>query len=197
MSDAASDAKSFYSAVRTSLAVSGVIMLVLGVFILVAPTKTAIFFASILAVYLIIQGLVYIGTGIFSKSDGGWSRLGHILLGVLYVVGGALAFVNLFAFTATLAVFFGILLGITWIVDGVVALSLLGGARSRVWTILYAILSIIAGIVLLLSPLYVVLLWWLAGISLVVLGIVQIARAITLRKDAQLLDDALRADPAV
>src|SRR5690606_3060578 len=116
MAEASStNGKSFLSLVRTTLAVSGVIMLVLGLFILVWPTKTALFFAGVIAVYLIVQGLVYIGTGVFSRSDGGWSRLGHVVLGVLYVVGGALAFVNLFAFTATLVLFIGIMLGITWI----------------------------------------------------------------------------------
>lgn len=197
MSDTSPELRTFFSAIRTTLAVSGVIMLILGIFILVAPTKTAIFFAGILAVYLIVQGLVYIGTGVFARSSGGWSRIGHVLLGLLYVAGGILAFVNLFAFTATLAVFLGVMLGITWIVDGIVSLSLLGGARSRIWTVIYAVLSMLAGVVLLLSPLYVVLLWWLAGISLVVLGILQIVRSVTLRRDAGLLTDALSADPAV
>jgi len=187
MTDASTNVKSFLSLVRTSLAVSGVIMLVLGLFILIWPGKTAMFFAGIIAVYLIIQGLVYIGTGVFSKSDGGWSRVGHIVLGLLYVLGGILAFVNLFAFTATLVLFIGIMLGITWIIDGVVALSLLNHGSSRVWTIVYAILSIIAGVILLLSPFYVAVFWWLTGIALVALGILQIVRSITLRKDAAAL----------
>lgn len=184
MTDATTNVKSFLSLVRTTLAVSGVIMLVLGLFILIWPTKTALFFAGIIAVYLIVQGLVYVGSGVFSRSTGGWSRLGHVVLGLLYVVGGILAFVNLFAFTATLVLFIGIVLGITWIIDGVVALSLLNHGSSRVWTIIYAILSIIAGVILLLSPFYVAVFWWLAGIALTVLGILQIVRSITLRKDA-------------
>lgn len=194
MSDVSPEAKSFLSAVRTSLTVSGIIMLVLGLFILIRPGETAMFFAGIIAVYLIIQGLVYIGTGVFSRRTGGWSRAGHIVLGLLYVIGGILAFVNLFAFTATLVLFFGILLGITWIIDGIVSFSLLGDGRSKVWTVLYAILSIVAGVVLLLSPLYVAIFWLLTGISLVVLGILQIIRSITLKKDAAALADAMRAE---
>lgn len=187
MSEAPTQVKSFLSLVRASLAVSGVIMLVLGLFILIWPGKTAMFFAGIIAVYLIVQGLIYVGTGVFSKSDGGWSRLGHVVLGVLYVAGGILAFVNLFAFTATLVLFIGIMLGITWIIDGVVALSLLNHGSSRVWTVIYAVISIIAGVTLLFSPFYVAVFWWLAGIALSVLGILQIVRAITLRKDAAAL----------
>ena len=64
------------------------------------------------------------------------------------------------------------------------ALSLLGSDGSRVWTLIYAILSIIAGIIVLFSPVIAgFALWLLLGISLVVLGIVQIIRAITLGKD--------------
>ena len=65
MTDAPTQAKSFLTMVRTTLAVSGVIMLVLGLFILIWPTKTALFFAGDIAVYQIVQGLVYIGTGVF------------------------------------------------------------------------------------------------------------------------------------
>jgi len=36
--------------------------------------------------------------------------------------------------------------------------------------------------VLLFSPLYVVVLWWIIGISLIVLGIIQIVRAFTFGK---------------
>lgn len=197
MSAASTQARGFLSVVRTTLAVTGAIMLLLGLFILIWPTKTAMFFVGILAVYLIIQGLIYVGTGVFSRSERGWSRLGHVALGVVYVIGGVLAFVNLLAFTATLAVFLGVMLGITWIIDGVVSLSLLGGRRSRVWTILYAILSIVAGVILLFSPLYVAIFWWLAGISLVAMGIVQIVRAITLKKDAEELASFLDASGMV
>ncbi len=58
-------------------------------------------------------------------------------------------------------------------------------------------LSIVAGVILLLSPLYAVMLWWLAGISLVVLGVLQIVRAVTLKKDAALIADALRSEESL
>jgi hypothetical protein len=35
---------------------------------------------------------VYAGLGIFSKQSGVWSRIGHIVLGVLFVIGGIIAF---------------------------------------------------------------------------------------------------------
>ncbi|MDT0157143.1 DUF308 domain-containing protein [Microbacterium sp. ARD32] len=184
MSHASPALRSLRSAVRSTLVVSGVVMLLLGAFILLSPTGTAMLFAGVLAAYLIVQGLIHLGAEVFSPGDGGRARIARVVLGALYVVAGIVAFVCLLTFTTALTVFFGVLLGITWIVDGVIALSLRSGGRAKLWTVVHAILSIVAGIVLVLSPLYVIALWWLAGIALVALGALQIARAIMLGRDA-------------
>ena len=79
-----------------------------------------------------------------------------------------------------LGIFLGILVGILWIVEGIVALAQSSDAGSRGWAIFFGILSILAGIVLLFSPLWgAVVLFIVAGIALIVLGIVQIVRAFT------------------
>jgi len=165
--------------IRTALGIGGVISVIVGILILVWPGKTAMVVAAIIAIYAIAGGLVYAGLGIFSKSKGGWSRVGHIALGVLFIIAGVLAFANLGATTAWLAIFIGILVGIMWIIEGIVSLSTLGDASSKGWTIFFAIISIIAGVILLFSPLYIAALWWVLGIALVVLGIIQIVRAFT------------------
>lgn len=178
------EAKSLFRSVRIALAVSGAVALIAGIVLLVWPVKSAVIVTGIFASYLVVAGLVYIGLGIFSSRKGGWARVGHIVLGLLYIVAGVIAFANLGAAAATLALVVVIFIGISWIVDGVVSLSLLGQDGSRVWTLLYALLSIIAGIIVLFSPLYAAaVLWLIFGISLVVLGIVQIVRAVTLGKD--------------
>lgn len=173
--------KAAVNGIRTALGLSGAIALIVGVLILVWPGRTAIVVTAIIAVYAVVGGLVYAGLGIFSKSMSGWSRVGHIVLGVLYVAAGIIAFFNLGMTTAWLALFLGVLVGIMWIVEGVVALTTLGGTSSKGWTIFFAILSIVAGIVLLLSPFYIAVLWLLLGISLIVLGIIQIVRAFTFK----------------
>lgn len=186
MSEPLSEAKSLFKSIRVALAVSGVIALIAGLVLLIWPVKSAVIVTAIFATYLIIAGLVYIGLGIFSGAKGGWSRVGHIVLGLVYIVAGVIAYANLGAAAATLAFVVVIFIGISWIVDGVVSLSLLGRDGSRVWTLLYALLSIIAGVVVLFSPIIAGLAFWLLlGISLVALGIVQIVRAITLGKDAK------------
>lgn len=171
--------KSAVNGIRTALGVGGVLAVIAGILILVWPGQTAMVVTAIIAIYAIAAGLVYAGLGIFSKDKGGWARLGHIALGILFIIAGVVALFNLGQTTAWLAVFIGILVGIMWIVEGIVALSTLGDAASKGWSIFFAILSIVAGIVLLFSPLYIALLWWLLGISLVVLGIINVVRAFT------------------
>ncbi len=183
MSAATGAEKAAVNGIRTALGVGGVLALIVGILILVWPGKTAAVVAIMIAIYLVIAGLVYAGLGIFSKEKGGWSRVGHIALGVVFVIAGVLAMISPLAFAGWLALFLAILLGITWIIEGVVALSTLGDSSSKGWSVFFAIVSIIAGIVVLFSPLWAaVVLWWILGISLVVLGIINIVRAFTFGK---------------
>ncbi|WP_137843643.1 DUF308 domain-containing protein [Microbacterium sp. 2FI] len=184
MSTESAAEKSAVNGIRTALGVGGVLAVIVGILILVWPGKTAMVVAAIIAIYAIAAGLVYAGLGIFSKTKGGWARVGHIALGVLFIIAGVIAMFNLGAATAWLAVFIGILVGIMWIVEGIVSLSTLGDASSKGWTIFFAILSIIAGILVLFSPVWgVVVLWWILGISLIVLGIINVIRAFTFKGD--------------
>lgn len=175
--------KSDVDATRAAFGIGGVLALVTGILILVSPGRTAMVAAAIIAMYAIASGLVYAGLGIFSKQKGGWARVGHILLGVIFVVAGIVSFTNLALTAESLALFLGILVGIMWLVEGVVALSTLNLAPSKGWTIFYAVVSILAGISLLFTPvLGALVLWWMLGISAIVLGVVQIGRAFTFGK---------------
>jgi uncharacterized membrane protein HdeD (DUF308 family) len=176
-------ARSALSAIRLALGISGAISLIVGILILVWPGRSAMVVTAIVAIYAIAAGLVYAAMGVFSRSMRGWARVGHVVLGVLFVVAGILAFANLAATTEFLAVFVGVFVGILWIMEGVVALSSLGSTGSRGWAIFFAIVSIVAGVVLVFSPgLGAAVLWLLLGISLIVLGVAQIVRAITLAR---------------
>ncbi|PKI92897.1 hypothetical protein CW368_00910 [Actinomycetales bacterium SN12] len=172
----------FLRSVRLFLGIAGAITLIAGLVLLIWPAKSAVIVTGIFASYLIIGGLVYLGLAVFSGRGGGWVRTGHVVLGLLYIATGIIAFANLSAATVTLAIIVAIFIGVSWIADGVVALSLMGHDASKVWTLLYALLGIVAGIVVLLSPLYAAtVLWLILGISLVALGVVQLVRALTLK----------------
>lgn len=169
--------------VRVALAITGVLTLIAGILILVWPGQTVLVATAVIAIYAIINGLVYAGIGIFGKAKSGWSRVGHILLGLVFVVSGVIAFFNLAATGVWLAIFLATLVGIMWIVEGVVAFTTIGDSTSKVWTVLFAVLSIIAGIMLLLNPIWgTAVIVLMLGISAIVLGVVQIVRAFTFGK---------------
>ena len=178
--DSAELSKSAINTVRTALGVSGAVALIVGILITFWPKNSLLVITVILGIYFIIAGIAYAGLGIFSKGISGGARALDIILGVLFVIGGVIALANVQATAEVLAVFFGILIGILWIVEGIVTLVQSGDAPSRGWAIFFGILSVVAGIVLLFSPLWgAIVLFIIAGISLIVLGIVQIVRAFT------------------
>ena len=183
--DSAELSKSAINTVRTALGVSGAVALIVGILITFWPKNSLLVITVILGIYFIIAGIAYAGLGIFSKGISGGARALDIILGVLFVIGGVIALANVQATAEVLAVFFGILIGILWIVEGIVTLVQSGDAPSRGWAIFFGILSVVAGIVLLFSPLWgAIVLFIIAGISLIVLGIVQIVRAFTFGRGA-------------
>lgn len=173
--------RSAVSTIRTALGIGGLIAVILGILILVWPGRTAEVLVALIAIYAIAGGLVYAGLGMFSSTLGGWARVGTVILGIVFIVAGIFAFVNLPATTAWFGTFVGIMIGIMWIIEGIVSLMSLSATPSRGWTIFFALISLIAGIVLLFSPGYVAVLWLFVGISLIVLGVIQIVRAFTFR----------------
>lgn len=167
---------------RVLLGVGGLISLVLGLFVLFSPKTTAgvalVLIAALIGVYAVVTGLVYLGVTIFSKQLGGWSRVGHGLLGVLYVVGGVFILGNLMTSGVVVAIFLSITLGVLWLFEGILAFVLLGKSDHKGWSVFYGIISVIAGITLIFSPLMgAATLWWLLGIAMAVLGLMQVIRA--------------------
>jgi uncharacterized membrane protein HdeD (DUF308 family) len=183
MSTESAAEKSAVNGIRTALGIGGVLAIIAGLFILFQPANAAFVVTIVIAIYAIAAGIVYAGLGIFTRNKGGWARLGHIALGILFVIAGVIALVNLQQATAWLAVFVTILVGIMWIIEGIVALSTLGDAASKGWSIFFAIVSIIAGLYLLFNAFVgALVLWWILGIALVVLGIINVVRAFTFGK---------------
>lgn len=165
-------------AFRIAFGLTGLITLIVGLLILIWPGKSAVVVTAILAVYAIIVGIVYAAVGLFGSGKSGWARVGHIVAGVVFVISGIVAFSNLIAVTVGLAVVVAIFIGVAWIVEGVVSLATLDRAQSKGWTVFFAIVSILAGITLIFSPLFsAAVLWWFVGFALIVLGAIQIGRA--------------------
>ena len=163
---------------RSALFVIGAVAVLFGAAILIWPLRTAEVVAALIAIYAIVAGAVFIGSAIFINHHGTGARIGQGLLGVLYVVAGIIALTGLQAAAEFLAVFIAVMIGLLWIVEGFVALGSLGSSGSKALTVLFALLSIIAGVLVITSPLWAAaLLWLFLGLSLVVLGIINIVRA--------------------
>lgn len=180
---AASTASAPAKGARLALLIGGLAAVGFGIAVLVWPTKAAVALTGVIAVYAIVAGIVYAAIGLFSKELGAGGRIGHVILGILYVVAGAYAFGSLQQSAAFLALFITIMVGVLWIVEGFTALFTIGRAGSKILTIVFAIVSIIAGFTLLSSPLWgAVFLWWFLGIALIVLGALNVIRALTGKK---------------
>ncbi|WP_454116376.1 HdeD family acid-resistance protein [Microbacterium aurum] len=163
---------------RSLFLITGVVALVVGVLILVWPTKTGVATTAIIATYAVVMGLIEIGSGLLRRSETKWTRLGYAGFGLVLVALGAFIFANLRAAATWLAIFIGVAIGILWLIEAFVALSTLSAARSRSWTLVFIVVSAAAGIALLFSPLWgAFALWWLLAALLIVLGITNIARA--------------------
>lgn len=172
--------KSAINGVRVALGISGAVALIIGIIIVFWPRTAAAGLTILLAISLLVSGIAYLAVGFFAKGISGGARALDLIFGALLVIAAIIAFVNVSGTAAFLAIFLGILVGIAWIVEGAVALAQVGDSSSRGWGIFFGILSIVAGIVLLFSPFWgITVLFLLAGISLIVLGVVQIARAFT------------------
>lgn len=168
---------------RLALLIGGLAAVGFGIAVLAWPTKAAVALTGVIAVYAIISGIVYAALGIFSETLAAGGRISHVLLGLLYVTAGVYAFSSLQQSAAFLALFLTIMVGVMWVIEGFTALFTLGQSGSKIATISFAILSVIAGFTLLSSPLWgAAFLWWFLAIALIVLGALNVIRAITGKK---------------
>lgn len=161
--------------VRNLTGISGIISLILGLLILLFPGISAQLGTILVGASFILMGIIYLFSFITLSLESSWSKFGHIILGVLYIVTGIFSLLNITATTAVLFIIIGILVGMTWVYEGCLTLTLVFTSSAKGWTILSSIISILAGISLLLSPFIgAVALWTLLGTILLVIGIVKL-----------------------
>ena len=183
--DARDLTKSAINGIRAAFAVSGIIALVFGIVLLFWPDRTLSVLAIFLGIYFLIAGVVRLALGIFSRGISGGHRTLDILFGLLLVIAGIVAIKNSQTAAATLLILIVAIIGIGWIIEGVMALAESGRAASRGWAITFGIVSVVAGIVVLIIPGWSA--FWLVlitAIILIVLGIIGIVRAFTFGRQA-------------
>lgn len=163
------------NAVRTGFGISGVVSLILGLLVLFWPEATLSVIAFFFGLYFLISGGLRVVSGIISAMTPGL-RVLNIIVGLLLFIVGIVAIRNPLSSLAVL----GMLVGIAWIIEGIMAFVETESGGSRWYAITFGILSVVAGIVVLFLPVAsLAALVIFGGIFLVVLGVVQLVRAIT------------------
>ncbi|HEU0086866.1 MAG TPA: DUF308 domain-containing protein [Pseudonocardiaceae bacterium] len=151
----------------------GVLTLVAGILALAWPGRSIVVLAAILGIWLLVAGVFRLVAAIAFDDTQASSRMLVALLGVLAIVVGILALARPLQTATALA----LLLGAFWVVGGVVECfhGLAGDTPGRGWAIVSGLVSVLAGIVVLAYPgASLVVLAWLFGLVLIVLGAVSV-----------------------
>jgi uncharacterized membrane protein HdeD (DUF308 family) len=174
------------NAIRASVGVLGVVSLAIGIALIAWPGKTLVVLAALTGAYFLLAGVVRVGLGVFSREVSAGYRTLTIILGLVLVLGGVVALKNLTAATAVLTLIVVVLVGVGWIIEGVVALVAAGRGAASKWAYALGVFSIIAGIVVIAVPAWSAVAFVIvAGVFFVLLGLLAVIQAFTLGKDAR------------
>jgi uncharacterized membrane protein HdeD (DUF308 family) len=153
--------------------------LILGLIVTFHPSGSLNVIAILLGILMILSGIFHL-IRIFDPKEAHRVWLG--IAGLLFVVIGVILIRHLHL---TLALI-GLFIGISWIVQGLVALigGISGDVREgRAWWVIFGIVSVIAGIVVATAPLSSLsVLAVLIGIWFIVMGLFEIIGGIMLRR---------------
>jgi len=156
----------------------GIITFVLGLIVTLRPSGSLNVIAVLLGLLMIVSGLFHLFRVFGSGEE---HRVWHGIAGLLLVVIGVVLIRHLHLTVALV----GLIIGISWIVEGVAALisAFAGGSREgRGWWIAFGILTLIGGIVITAWPVEsVTAIAVLIGIWFIILGLFEIVGGIMLR----------------
>ena len=185
---------------RVAFGIAGLGGVVVGLLVLLWPAAVMSVIAIIIGAYAIIAGVIFLGIGVFGKDQSTSSQVGRILLGVVLLAIGILAFVYMNTAQNVLTMVLGFSVGALWLALGVVTLMVaVRNSDTNPWTIGFAVLAIAAGILSMFTPMFgFTFLRWLFGLSFLILGAWQVVRAVqmgqvqrTVRQTAQQAKDDL------
>ncbi|MGZ6780935.1 MAG: HdeD family acid-resistance protein [Mycobacterium sp.] len=164
---------------------SGVIAIILGALMLAWPGKTVLVATVLFGLYLLVVGGAQLFIAMASDLSGG----GRALLFISGAVSVILAVLTFRYFGEAFAILlFAVYIGISFIIRGVattVAAISDAETSARGWDIFFGIMSVLAGIVMLLVPFAsIVTLALVTGAFLVALGLFEIVSAFRARRNS-------------
>jgi uncharacterized membrane protein HdeD (DUF308 family) len=158
--------------------VLGVLTLIFGIIVSFHPSGSLNVVAVLFGILMILSGIFHL-VRIFDEDER--HRVWTGVAGLLSIVIGVVLIRHLHLTVALV----GLVVGITWIVQGLSALigGIAGGDREgRAWWIAFGVISVIAGIVVVSAPVSSLsALALLLGIWFVIMGIFEIVAGILLR----------------
>ena len=156
----------------------GVVTLILGLIVTFHPTTSLNVLAVLLGILMILSGLFHL-IRVFDPRERHRVWLG--IAGLLFIVIGVILIRHLHLTRSII----GLVIGLTWIVQGLTALigGISGGVREgRAWWIIFGVVSLIAGIVVVSAPASSLdVLATLLGIWFVIMGIFEIIGGFLIR----------------
>ena len=170
---------------RWGFGIAGLVAIAMGIVVLVWPNEMVKIAALLVGIYAVLSGLIYIFTAIRAKELKSLARITRVVAGIAFITAGIVMLSFLSASAVVLANVLGVILGILWMVEGVSALMLLRGrVEQNALATGYAIVALVIGVLLLLTPVWgTVFLRWMIGFGLVLLGIAQVYRAAMAARD--------------
>lgn len=161
---------------------TGAVTIVLGIIVAVHPSTS-------LNVLAVLVGILFLASGAFQLIRALETSTGHrawsAVVGLAFVVIGVVLIRHLHVTRVLIA----LLIGVVWILQGVAELMVglaQTNARGRRWAIFFGLVSLVAGIVVVALPsVSLVTLAVLLGIWFIVLGLLQVVGALTMRSIAR------------
>ena len=155
----------------------GLVTLVFGVIVTAHPNGSLRVLAVLIGIAMIVSGIFHL---VRAADRNAQHRLWLGVVGLLFVAVGVVLIRHLHLTLALL----GLLIGLSWIVQGIAGLmsAFCGPREGAAWWALFGSVSLIAGLVVTASPLSsVTVLAVLAGIWLLVLGLLEITAGLILQ----------------
>lgn len=163
----------------------GIVLSGLGIAIMAWPQITIGIIALLLGISLLVTGVFSLVASFTQPDQQASTRVLAAISGVVSIALGVVAFRGIAQATAILA----LLVGVGWLVRGtfdLVAGLSARGTPGRGWVITGGVLSILAGLAVLVWPsITLTALAWITGLWLLVIGLVQVASAFALRSAAK------------
>jgi uncharacterized membrane protein HdeD (DUF308 family) len=161
----------------------GILAILFGLFALFAPGTALLALVFVFAAYAVLDGVTALLVGIRHRKDDphwGW----HVVQGVVSVLAGIIAFVlpgvTVLAILFVIA-FWSIVGGIAEVVESFMMRK--RGSEGWGWMLAAGIVSVLFGIVLLVSPgAALITLLWLVGVYAIVFGVIIVVWAVRLRR---------------